>query len=225
MDRFRMLTSNQLKIIAMVTMTLDHIGLVLLPDHPLLRLVGRLAMPIYAYLIAQGCRHTRSRKRYLLRLAGLGAVCQAVYLVAEGSLYQCVLITFSLSVCMIAAIDRALREKTAVSAALALASVGAAVFVSLGLPRLLSGTDFALDYGFLGALLPVAAYFGGLPWFTAVLAALSWEAGGVQWWSLGAVPLLLAYSGQRGKWRLGGFFYLYYPAHLAAIWAIGLLLR
>ncbi len=222
MNRFRILTSNQLKIIAMAAMTLDHIGLVLLPDYPILRVIGRLAMPIYAFLIAQGCRYTRSRKRYFTRLFALGMLCQAVYWFAEGSMYQCILITFSLSVGLIGAIDRAVKEKTPAAAALALASVGAAAFVCLGLPRILSGTDFALDYGFLGVLLPVAAYFGGLPWFTGVLAALCWESGGVQWWSLGAVPLLLAYSGRKGKLRLGRFFYLYYPVHLAVIWAIGL---
>lgn len=223
MDRFRCLTSNQLKIIAMAAMTLDHIGLVLLPEIPVLRLVGRLAMPIYAYLIAEGCKYTRNRGRYLARLFCLGAVCQAVYFIAERSLYQCVLITFSLSVCLIGAVDRAIKRKTPAAWALAGAAAGAAAFVCLGLPRILPG--FELDYGLLGALLPAAAYFGGLPWFTGVLAALAWVSGGIQWWSLGALLPLLLYNGRRGTLQLGTFFYLYYPLHLAVIWAIGLLIR
>ena len=40
-----------------------------------------------------------------------------------------------------------------------------------------------------------------------------------------AVPLLALYNGQRGKWRIGGLFYFYYPAHLAVIYGIALLLR
>jgi len=224
MDRYRCLSSNQLKIIAMAAMTLDHIGLVLLPGVPILRLIGRLAMPIYAYLIAEGCKHTRSRGRYLLRLFSLGAACQAVYFFVEGSLYQCILITFSLSVVLIVSIDRAVKRNTPAAWALALAAGAGAAFVCLGLPRILSGTDFALDYGLLGALLPVAAYFGGLPWFTPVLAALAWQSGGVQWWSLGAALPLLAYNGRKGTLRLGTFFYFYYPLHLAVIWAIGLLI-
>ena len=52
------LTNNQLKLIALVTMTLDHIGVVLFPQAQWLRIVGRLAFPIFAYMIAEGCRHT-----------------------------------------------------------------------------------------------------------------------------------------------------------------------
>lgn len=224
MEKIRGLTSNQLKVIAMVTMTLDHIGLVLLPGVPLLRILGRLSMPIYAYLIAQGCRYTRSRGRYLARLFFLGAACQAVYYLAEGSLYQCILITFSLSVCLIWAFDRAAEARTPGAWLLAGAAAGAAVFVCLGLPRILSATDFALDYGLLGALLPAAAYFGGLPCFALVLGLLAWQSGGVQWWCLGALVPLFFYNGQRGKRRLGTVFYLYYPAHLAIIWGLGLLI-
>ena len=88
------LTGNQLKIIAMLTMTCDHVGLQLLPQWGFLRILGRLALPIYAWMIAEGCRHTRSRKKYLLRLASLAALCQIVYFIAMGSLYMCILVTF-----------------------------------------------------------------------------------------------------------------------------------
>ena len=89
------LTSNQLKVLAMVTMTLDHIGVQLFPGVLWLRVAGRLAMPIYAWMIAEGCRHTRDRKKYLLRLASLALLCQIVYFFAMGSLYMCILVTFS----------------------------------------------------------------------------------------------------------------------------------
>ena len=46
------LTGNQLKILAMLTMTIDHIGVILLPQYRFLRIIGRLSMPIYAYMIA-----------------------------------------------------------------------------------------------------------------------------------------------------------------------------
>lgn len=109
MDR-RGLTGNQLKIIAMIAMTCDHVGMQIFPRLLWLRMIGRLAMPIYAFLIAEGCRHTRDRKKYLLRLLGMGALCQAVYLLAMGSLYQCILITFSLSVISIGLYDAVERE-------------------------------------------------------------------------------------------------------------------
>ena len=217
MESKRGLTGNQLKILAMVTMTLDHVGLSLLPQYPVLRLLGRLAMPIYAFLIAQGCRHTRSRGRYLLRLFGLGAACQAVYYIAMDSLYMGILITFSLSVVLIWTLERAKEMKKTGPILTAVAAVLGAVFLCCVLPGLLPGRDFGLDYGIFGVLLPVAAYFWGLPGMGIDLALLCLSFGGNQWWSLLALPLLACYNGQRGKWKLGTFFYLYYPVHLAVI--------
>lgn len=223
MENKRGLTGNQLKILAMVTMTLDHVGLSLLPQYPVLRLLGRLAMPIYAFLIAQGCRHTRSRGRYLLRLFGLGAVCQGVYYIAMGSVYMGILITFSLSVVLIWALERAKEMKKTGPILTAAAAVLGAVFVCCVLPGL-PGTDFGLDYGIFGVLLPVAAYFWGLSGMGIDLALLCLSLGGNQWWSLLALLLIACYNGQRGKWKLGTFFYLYYPVHLAVIqliaWAL-----
>ena len=106
------LTGNQLKIIAMITMTLDHIGAELFPQVLWLRIVGRLAMPIFAFMIAEGCRHTRSPLRYLGTLAAFAAVCQAVYFFAMGSLYMCILVTFSMSVGLILLLKKA-EEKRA----------------------------------------------------------------------------------------------------------------
>ena len=53
------LNSNQLKILAMLFMTVDHIGAFLLPQYEILRYIGRLAMPIFAFMIAEGCTHRR----------------------------------------------------------------------------------------------------------------------------------------------------------------------
>ena len=47
------LTNNQLKIIAMLSMLADHIGVQLFPDLQILRIIGRLALPIFAYMIAE----------------------------------------------------------------------------------------------------------------------------------------------------------------------------
>jgi hypothetical protein len=45
----------------------------------------------------------------------------------------------------------------------------------------------------------------------------------VQSYALLALPLLLLYSGKRGKWKLKYFFYVFYPAHLVLLWGIRLL--
>ena len=216
------LTSNQLKLLAMLTMTLDHIGVQLFPGVLWLRIVGRLAFPIYAYMIAEGCAHTRNRRKYLLQMAGLALLCQLVYFFAMGSLFQCILVTFTLSILLIYACDTGSRPLTA------LALLGVA-FVTVALPRLLPGTDFAIDYGFFGVLVPVAAYLGKthrekLLFTAGALVALAWSVGDIQWYSLAALLPLALYGGQRGKRRMKWLFYLYYPLHLAAIYGISLLL-
>ena len=108
----KLLTNNQLKILALIAMTADHVGLQLLPQYGILRIIGRLAFPIFAYMIAEGCTYTKNRKRYLGTLAAMAALFQIVYLVAMDSVYQGIFVTFTLSVCLIFTIDRAREQKT-----------------------------------------------------------------------------------------------------------------
>ena len=111
------LTGNQLKLIAMLAMTADHVGLQLLPQWGFLRILGRLAMPLYAYMIAEGCRYTRSRSRYFCSIALMGLGCQIVYFFFMGSLYQCILVTFSLSLGLIFLLDWAQKGPTQIGRA------------------------------------------------------------------------------------------------------------
>ena len=218
------LTGNQLKILAMITMTCDHVGFMLFPQLRWLRIIGRLAMPIYAFMIAEGCRHTRDRKKYLLRLLSLGILCQAVYLIAMGSLYMCILITFSLSVCLINLLDRVEQEKNGRNWALLWAGVMVAFFLCNVLPDLLPNTDFEVDYGLPGVLLPVLIYGAGARGLLLGVALLALNYGGIHWYAFLAVPFLLIYNGQKGTANIGKLFYWYYPAHLVAIHGISLLL-
>lgn len=78
-NRFAVLTGNQLKLIAAAAMLLDHAGILLFPHIRLFRILGRLAYPIFAYMIAEGCRYTRNKLWHFSMLFGLGAGCQLVY--------------------------------------------------------------------------------------------------------------------------------------------------
>lgn len=221
------LSGNQLKMLAMLTMTLDHVGMLLFPHVLWLRMVGRLAFPIYAFFIAEGCRYTRSKGRYLLSLLAVAFLCQVVELL-RGSLYQCVLVTFSLSVGILWLAEIAQSRKTVLAwLAVAAAVVGSYVVCEI-LPLLLPGTDFRLDYGFWGVMTPVLVGLGKtkdrrLLGLILGLCCIATGSVQIQWLSLLAVPLLLLYNGQRGKRKIKWLFYFYYPVHLAVIYLIGLI--
>lgn len=68
-----------LEIVAMVTMLADHVGLIFFPDQIWMRMVGRLAMPLYAYGVVAGYQHTRSLRSYAFRLLGVAAAAQIFY--------------------------------------------------------------------------------------------------------------------------------------------------
>ena len=71
-----------LKIIAFVTMAIDHIGYVFFPQYMWLRVIGRLAFPIFAYCLALGCVYTKNPKKYALRLLAFALVSQPFYSLA-----------------------------------------------------------------------------------------------------------------------------------------------
>ncbi|MDY5576949.1 MAG: TraX family protein [Lachnospiraceae bacterium] len=62
------MSSNALKVIAMISMLIDHIGYVLLPEEVVLRYIGRIAFPIYCFLLVEGFFHTRNIIKYLARM-------------------------------------------------------------------------------------------------------------------------------------------------------------
>lgn len=230
LTKLKGLTSNQLKIFALLVMTIDHIGYILLPQMRILRYIGRLAMPIFAWMIAEGCEYTKNRTRYLLTMLGFGAVCQVVNYVFEQSLNQCILITFSMSLILIYTMDYAEKKKNFLSLCLMGGAVLGVCYICVFLPGDLPGTDFSVDYNIFGVMLPVVIYIAKtkeqkLMAAAGVLAMLALWNGFIQWFALLSLPLLALYNGQRGKMKLKYLFYLYYPLHLAALYGINLLLK
>ena len=226
---FSGLNNNQLKIIAMISMLLDHIGYELFPQIQLFRAIGRLAFPIFAYMIAEGCLHTRNRKKYFGQIAILAVACQMVYLVVDGSWYLGILITFSLAILTIFCIDLYRTKKDALSFAAMAVVVAAVLFLALAAPVLFQKSGFAIDYGLPGIALPVAVYYVRdkrmkLLYTAAVVSLIGLKYGGIWWCSLLALPLLMLYNNQRGRMKLKYLFYIFYPSHLAAIYLVGMLL-
>ena len=222
------MSSFVIKIIAAVSMLIDHMGLLLFPQYGIMRILGRLAFPLYAFCIAEGFYYTRDKIRYFLQIFILGIVCQAAYFIADGSMYLGVLIAFSMSILLMWALDgvkKALAKKNGTMKA-------AAIFV-FSLAAVAALCHFmTVDYGFVGILLPVLAYISNKKWVRlglfslglAALCAVIQVSGGldVQWWAMAALPLLALYNGKPGKYRMKYFFYIFYPAHLAVLYLIAM---
>ena len=225
-----MLSGNKLKLSAALSMTLDHIGAQIYTDCILFRVLGRFAMPIFAYMIAEGSKYTKNKKRYLTNMLLLAFVCQLVYFFASGSLYQCILVTFSLSIILIYVLDRAIENKNIKNYIIAIVVFLSVYTVSEILPLVLKNTDFAIDYGFAGIMLAVFIYLGRGKNSKLILTAigllfLCFVNGGIQWYSMLAIIPLALYNGKRGKVNMKSFFYIYYPLHLVVINLISLFLN
>lgn len=98
------LSGNELKILGAIFMVIDHVGLMFFPTLKILRIIGRLAYPIFAFMIAEGCYYTKNKIKYFLNVFVLGAICQLVYYFYDRQLYMSILITFSLSILLIYAL-------------------------------------------------------------------------------------------------------------------------
>ena len=240
------MSSFVLKVIAALSMLCDHAGLILFPRVSALRVIGRLAFPLYAFCIAEGFRYTRSRFRYFLRVFVLGALCQIVYFFVEDDVYLGILITFSLSIVLMALADgvkKAFSGEKSPLASLAEKITGkelpnsadrilslSAAAVGLALVWLLT-SHMTVDYGFFGVLLPVCVnLFDELPLralaFACGTAAVAVSFGAdfpTQYWSLLTIPLVFLYNGKPGRVRMKYFFYIFYPAHMAILYGISIL--
>ncbi len=224
------LSGNQLKIIAMLTMLVDHIGVQLFPECIILRVIGRLSLPIFAYMIAEGCLHTRNRPKHLLLIALLGLGCQIVYYVAMRSLYMGILITFSLSIATIYSVDLFLKRKDVLSGIVMSVTLAVVVFSCIVAPVLWAKHGFEVDYDLGGVLMPVLAYYaksriGKLACIGFALLITVYSLGAIQWYAFLALPLLALYNGTRGKWNLKYVFYVFYPAHLGLLYLISLWMK
>ena len=219
------LNGNVLKIIALLSMTFDHVGALMFPDLNIFRIIGRVAMPIFAFMIAEGCVYSRHRAKYFALVFGLGFICILGYFFAEKRLLLNILITFSFSIATIYAIDYATTAKSAAAYLLPVFAVSLSAFVNFCLPQITGNIGWEADYGFFGTMLPVAVYLFKdfrLKVVATVLglAVIALYYGDVQWWSFTAVPILALYDGTRGKVNLKYLFYIYYPLHLVVIYGI-----
>lgn len=227
------LNGNQLKLIAVLSMVIDHAGYTIfygvpggLLGHPVLygvytvlRFLGRIAFPIFAYLLVEGFFHTRSRKKYILRMGGFALLSEIPFnLFLSGSLsyarHQNVFFTFVIGLCMMGAMD-AIRRRCFGESGLVLQLL--TVVAACGIAWITG-----VDYQFYGIMLIAIFYwFYGRPVWQCALGFI-WQINcEIAWISriglLISFLLLWLYNGERGTRKSGYGFYLFYPVHLLVL--------
>ncbi len=223
------LSGNQLKIIAMVAMVLDHFVAIFINHNTeigmMLRVIGRVVAPIMCYFIAEGYHKTSNTNKYMSRLLIFAMISHFAYNTAFGfTFFQATSAMWGLFLGL-----AALRifDNKQINLLLRIGGIGfcclLAVPANWNYISVLWILGFGIFYGnkkkqmiafiviSLGAhLIPTFLNFGfnheGFP----------------HWYQFGvflAIPLLLAYNGNRGKKLPGGKFgfYILYPAHLIVL--------
>ena len=240
--KLKLLNGNVLKIIAVVSMLFDHIGAYFFPEILAFRIIGRLAFPIFAFMIAEGARYTKNKIKYISTVAAFGVGYQIILYILFRSLRLNILLTFTLALAAIYALDFFKftlfnKKSDIISRSLSLVGFLGIVFAVYFLARAVIGIH--IEYGFYGVMFAV---FASAPSLNRT-AAPDWlkkfdivpvrllcmcipmvlycrSAPSYQWFSFLALIPLLLYSEARGKWKLKYFFYIFYPAHMMVIFAI-----
>lgn len=208
------ISAFDLKCIAVVTMVIDHIGAYFFPAHLWLRYVGRLAFPIYCFLITEGYIHTRDVKKYMGRLFVLAVLSEVPFdLLWQGKPFylwhQNVFFTLLIGLVCVCAIDRL--------------HAWWQIGLSLVAAGLLMHFVVRSDYGIGGIVMIVAFYvFRANIWgrFLSVGAVNILFYGGVQCAGVLALVPIQFYRGRKGP-SAKYFFYAVYPVHLLLLYLIG----
>ena len=237
MKKFSFLNSNMLKIIACITMLIDHMGFILFPEHLIFRIIGRISFPLFAFMIAEGCFYTRNKVKHLLLISTLGILMQLVLYFAIGMTDFSIFITFSVSIVLIYIIDyidKMFKEKVYTNGILG------AIVLSLLILLFLFFTKkfnyFVMNYNFYGIIAPVVIYvikkyftkyhiYLSLIAFSIMFIIKAYNTDlSVHYYSFLALPFILFYNGKRGKLNLKYFFYIFYPLHFVILYGISMLL-
>ena len=219
------MTSFSLRLLALASMFIDHAGLALFPRVGLFRCIGRLAFPLYCFLLVQGVVHTRDLRAYARRLTLLALLSEIPFdLLIFGSMASPVEqnVCFSLLLGLLATQAADASRKQPLGSVLCLL----AVFIASMLAR--------VSYGWLGIALCLCFYqTQGSPARQALslllieaVYCLSLALSGVEnSWVLvslcalfAAIPVFL-YSGKPGlrSRALSFLFYAAYPLHIAVL--------
>ena len=206
---FGLFSSYDIRIVAIMTMLLDHVGLLLAGTvfyYPL-RMIGRIAFPLFCFLLVEGYIHTKDLHRYMLRLFVCAVVSQVPSSLFLNTGRLNVMYELFIGLICLYLVDRQ-------------SSYGIIAFVGL---LVACGASCGAEYGLYGIALIVAMYyFRGSPvnrfWFCGILCILmSWEYYGAAALSM---AVIWCYDGNVGKRMNRWLQYAIYPLHMILLSAV-----
>lgn len=203
-----------LKMIAIVAMLIDHVGAVLYPQVEVLRIIGRIAFPIFAFTLVEGFFHTRDVKKYMMRLGVLALISEipfdlAFFGVPFAFVHQNVFFTLFLGILMLYLMMIAPKDFRRVLCVVAM---------------ILLADYLHTDYGSWGLLMVLCYYvFRDKRWlkFGGIAAINIFAMGYSQVYApLALIPIAL-YNGKEG-YKCKKFFYGFYPVHLFILYLLSI---
>jgi len=209
------LNDFQLKCIAVLSMLIDHIGMILFPEVTLLRMIGRLAFPMFCFLLVEGFYHTHNVERYMVRLGVFALISEIPFDLARFGVvlefsHQNVFFTLFIGVAMMYGLQKYCGNLVKI----------VIIVLAMAFAALLS-----TDYSFLGILLILVYYLLRDDKVGKLVLGAGWNllsTTPVQYCGIFAVIPLGMYNGEKGR-SLKWAFYIFYPAHLLALYGIKML--
>ena len=208
-------SQETLKLIACITMLIDHIGSMFFPDYFIFRAIGRIAFPIYCFQLVEGVYHTSNKSKYGLRLF-IGILLAEIPfdLAMYGQLtweHQSVMVTLFLGYIMIIMCNTSAKPMRPII-----------IVAFMILSELLQ-----VDYGLIGILTIVVFYITHNTTMIWTILGLTLIAclNTPQCFALLAVMPLMTYTGQKTtkSKAIQYWFYLFYPIHLLLLYLVHLM--
>lgn len=239
--------TNLLKLVAMISMLIDHTGKMFFHQYRIMRIIGRLAFPLYAYCIAVGGVYSKNKLKYLSRILLMGLISQPFYAVALAhtvpAMYAVRFADNPLGAVMNFYVQSWAVPNIMLTLALGLMliwSLREGQYVcALSVALLVWKAQNAVNYGWRGVALIALFYLTISHWWVSlpVMSAymLWWGSQGASYHMFGAsfgiqmfaiLALPLVYIPTWSKLRINKWvYYLFYPAHLIGIMLIEFALK
>ncbi len=192
--------SFKIKVLAALLMIIDHVGFFIFPEYEILRVIGRVSFPLFAFLIVNGFIHTKDVKKYFMRLFIFANVIQIPSLFISIPFNVMYTLSFGLLCLYIIELDESILKK--------IIGISAVVILTYSLSP---------DYSVYGLSVILLIYYCKKKWFfLAALMAFSsimFYGIDIQLFSVLAVIPMSLYNYKQGI-KMKYFFYIFYPLHI-----------